>query len=57
MGYEPGWYEEDCCAYAVMLTWPQLMLGDEASDERVDEWLQSLLYWVGYDSTIEHSNG
>lgn len=24
MGYEPGWYEEDCCAHAVIVAFPDL---------------------------------
>jgi single-stranded DNA-binding protein len=52
MGYEPGWYEEDCCALAVLMMWPELFADESRtprnvdSGEQADAWLQSLLYWV-----------
>lgn len=40
MGYEPGWYEEDCSAYAVIYAWPELF-----PNTLRDDALESLTYW------------
>lgn len=42
MGYEPGWYEEDCSALAVMFAFPQTR-GPETTAE---ECLERLRYWI-----------
>lgn len=41
MGYEPGWYEEDCCANAVIFGWPELF----PKNDKVEA-LESLRYWA-----------
>lgn len=44
MGYDAGWYEEDCSAAAVMFAWPDLF-GDKV-EERRSEALAILTRWI-----------
>lgn len=45
MGYEPGWYEEDCCAFAVLYAWPELFPGVPVADKGQGA-ADRLLYWL-----------
>jgi hypothetical protein len=40
MGYEAGWYEEDCSAYAVIYAWPEFFPNTPQAEA-----LESLTYW------------
>ena len=42
MGYEPGWYEEDCSAYAVVVAFPELFPSEDSLVA-----LACLRYWLG----------
>lgn len=43
MGYQRGWYEEDCSALAVLFTWPKLFPDSKQSPE---DTLDQLKYWL-----------
>lgn len=51
MGYEPGWYEEDCSALAVLYAWPEI-IADPAKRTPAED-LERLRYWIG--SHEEHA--
>lgn len=49
MGYDPGWYEEDCCAYAVLACWPELFPNHEDGEPATTraDCIERLRYWIG----------